>query len=101
MAKPFRNAIFGMEKNISHIKDSFKMIEDVVRPVYEEVEQTDHITDEYIIYKFNLASFFTNEKILFIATKLNEHLVLPTTALIQQIEMLIMQNFIELIIKIK
>lgn len=42
MAKPFRNAFFGMEKNISHIKDSFKMIEDVVKPISDEIEQPDH-----------------------------------------------------------
>lgn len=41
MAKPFHNALMGMKENMTHIKDSFKLIEDVIEPIIEEVENPD------------------------------------------------------------
>lgn len=41
MAKPFHNAIMGMKENMTHMRDSFQLIEDVLEPIIEEVENSD------------------------------------------------------------
>lgn len=44
MAKPFHNAIMGMKENVTHIKDSFELIKNVIEPIVEEVENPDDFT---------------------------------------------------------
>lgn len=41
LTRPFHSALIGMKENISHVKDAFKAVEDVVQPIVDEVEGED------------------------------------------------------------
>lgn len=41
MAEPFHHALMALQNNISHIKDKFAEIENVIEPIKEEIEEPD------------------------------------------------------------
>lgn len=41
MTKPFKNVLYGMDKNLSSIQNNFKEIHSIVNPIFREIEGED------------------------------------------------------------